>query len=383
MKNICIILLLFLITSCSEKKEKNKIINSEPIIKLNISNILFNENSDYSNFIDSVEVVKLETNANSLIGNIQKIEFQNNKFYVLDDSQVLFIFDETGKYLNKLNKRGKGPGEYLEMRDFFVNNDGSIKILSYRKILTYDSNLKFIEQRAIKVKSDNRREINPINFLPSGDFTFLYSGSFGIKNIVPGKDNALYCINNKNKIISEYLPVFSNVTAGHQNFYRSNDFVLYTNTFGNDTIYQIQENYLIPKAFINFFDKKITEKDMMGNHLILNKKINENELCGNLVNVYENNDYMCFSFIKGIYINQGVFNKKTKEIKVLNINNSLPFPYIMVNGLCDDFFFTTVNPYMLFETSGDKINSDFISTFNLTDLKETDNPIIIKFKFTF
>lgn len=384
MKNICIILFLFFITSCLEhKEEKNKLINPQPIVKLDISNVLFNKNSDYSNFIGSVEVVKLETNANSLIGNIRKIEFQNNKFYILDRSEVLFIFDETGNYLNKLNKKGKGPGEYLEMRDFFVKKDGSIKILTYGKVLTYYSNLTFIDQRAINVRSDNGREINPISFLPNGDFTFLYTGSFGKKNIVPGQDNALYCINNKNKIINECLPVFSMVTAGHQHFYRSNDLVLYTNTFGNDTIYQIQENYLVPKVYINFLMKKITEKDMMGNRGISYNTISENELCGNLIKVYENNDYLCFMFVKGKYLKQGVFNKKTKEIKVLNVNHSLPFPYIKVEGLCNDSFFATINPYMLFQASSDKIISDFISTFNLSDLKETDNPIIIKFKFKF
>lgn len=384
MKNIYIILFLILTISCLEqKKEKNKLINPEPIVELNISNQLFDKNSDYSNFIGSIKVIKLETNANSLIGNIRKIEFQNNKFYVLDRSETLFIFDETGNYLNKLNKKGKGPGEYLEMRDFFVDKVGTIKILSYRNVLSYDSNLKFIEQRAIKVTSNTGREINPISFLPNGDFTFLYTGSFGLRNIVQGKDYALYCINNKNKIVGEDLPLLSEVTMGHQHFYRSNDLVYYTNTHGNDTIYQIRDNYLVPKIYINFLEKKITEKDMMGNRGIFYKTVSENELCGNLMKVYENNDYLCFNFPKGRYPKQGVYNKETKKIKIFNVVKSLPFPYIIVDGTINDSFFTMINPYVLFQASDDKIISDFKKTFILSDLKETDNPIIIKFKFKF
>ncbi|MGV8096467.1 MAG: 6-bladed beta-propeller [Mangrovibacterium sp.] len=152
MKNICIVLILFLLTSCiGQKKEKKKSINSKPIVELNISNELFDENKDYSSLVGSIEVIKLETNVNSLIGDIRKIEFQNNKFYILDDSQVLYLFNEIGNYLNKLDKRGKGPGEYLEMRDFFVDKDGSIKVLSYNTILKYDSTLKFLEKKTISI----------------------------------------------------------------------------------------------------------------------------------------------------------------------------------------------------------------------------------------
>lgn len=384
MKNIYIILYLILLSSCIEhKEEKNKLNGNEPIVELNISNIFFNKNSDYSSIIDSIEVIKLETNANSLIGSIRKIEFQNEKFYVSDDSQVLLIFDNNGHYCNKLNKRGKGPGEYLEMRDFFIDKDGSIKVLSYNTILTYDLNLKFIEQKAIHVTSTTGREINPVNFLPNCDFTFLYTGSFGLRNLKSGKDNALYCIDNKNKIVNEYFPIFSKSTMGHQNFYRSNDLVNFTNTYGNDTIYQIYDDYLVPKVYINFMDNRITEKDMMEDHAALYNMICENGLCGNVMNVYENSNYLCFKFTKGRSPKQGLFNKKTKEIKVINIGKSLPFPKITVEGLINSSFFTTIDFYMLKSLTDEKPYNDFINTYNLLNLKETDNPLIIKLNFKF
>ncbi len=384
MKNIGIILFLILITSCLEqKKERNRLINSESISELNITNELFDENSDYSNLIGSLQVIKLETNANCLFGDIRKIEFQNNQFYILDGSQVLFMFDEKGNFLNKLDKRGKGAGEYLEMRDFFIDKDGSIKVLSYNSILTYDSNLRLIKKKAINVTSDVGREINPLHFFPTGDFTFFYTGSFGLRNIVGGKDYALYCIDNKNRIVNQYFPVFSMVTMGHQNFYRSNDLVNYTNTYGNDTIYQIHDHYLRPKIFVNFLKSRITEENMMGNHAIFYNTICEKELCGNLMKIYENNDYLCFRFSRGRYPKQGVYNKKTKEIKVFNIVKSLPFPFIIVDGVVNDSFFTIINPFVLFQPTAEKNNSNFIKNFNLADLKETDNPIIVKFNFEF
>jgi hypothetical protein len=384
MKNIYIILFLILTISCLEQeKGKNKLISPQSTIKINISNELFNKDVDYSKFITISKVIKLETNDNSLIGNIRRIEFHNNMFYVFDGSGVLLMFDEAGKYLNKLNKKGKGPDEYLEMRDFFVDKDGKIEILSYRKVLTYDSNLKFIKQRAIKVTSATDREINPIIFLPNGIFTFLYTGSFGLRSIMQGKDYALYCIDNKNKIVGEDLPISSMNTGGHQRFYKSNDLIYFSNTYGNDTIYQVKDNYLVPKVYINFLERKITEKDMMGNRGIFYNTVIENELCGNLNNIYENNEYLCFNFQKGRYIKQGAYNKETKEIKIFNVVNGLPFPYITVDGIINDSFFAKLDPYALFEDSDDNTLSGFKKTFKLFDLKETDNPIIIKFKYKF
>ena len=386
MKNLyitVIIVIVMLLASCSDRiNENNRKIMFEPIIEINISNELINKKFDYTSLVDSIEVIKLESNAISLIGRIRRIEFENDKFYVSTDTQVLLIFDENGNYINKLSKKGKGPGEYLEMRDFSVDKDGSIKVLSYNTILTYDSNLKYIGQKAINVTSHTGREINPVHFFPVGDFTFLYIGSFGLRKLNPGKDNALYCINNKN-IVNEYFPLFSNETSGHQNFYRSDDIVNLTHTYGNDTIYQIHDNYLNPKVFINFGEDRITEKDMMRDHSILYNTVCERGLCGLITNVYENSNYLCFLFTKGISLKQAVFNKKTQEIKVINVVQSLPFPKIITEGLIDNSFFTTIDPYVLLQENDGKNYRDFLNTFHLTNLKETDNPIIIKFKFKF
>lgn len=384
MKNIYAVIIIVLLVSCSDRiKEKNRIVTDEPLVEINISNELINKEIDYTNLIDSIEVIKLETNGNSLIGSIRKIEFHDDKFYVSTDTQILLIFGRNGNYINKLSKKGKGPGEYLEMRDFSVDKDGSIKILSFNTILTYDLNLKYISQKTINVTSHTGREINPIHFLPIGDFTFLYTGSFALKNLLPGNDYALYCINSKNKIVGEYFPLLSTETSGHQNFYRSNDLINLTNTYGNDTIYQILDDYVVPKVFVNFLDDRITANDMMDDRAVLYNTISDNGLCGNVMKVYENSNYLCFKFTKGRYPKQSVYNKETQEIKVINIVNSLPFPKIITEGLIDNSFFTTIDPYVLLQETNGKNYSDFLNTFNLTSMKETDNPIIVKFKFKF
>lgn len=387
-KNIFILLLIVIpFISCKKQKSgENTSILNKKLLEISVQeSLLSNENnhsSDYSNLIDSIEVIKLETSANSLIGRIRKIEYLNNKIYILTDSQVLLIFDKNGHFLKKLDKKGKGMGEYIEIKDFFIDNDNSIKVLSYNTIITYDSNLKYVDSKKIKA-NHNGKEIVPLKFLPNGNFNFLFVGSFGIRDIVSGEDKALYCIDSNMKITNEYFPVTSIYTSGHNNFYKSNKTTYFTDTFGNDTIYQIHDNYLIPKMFVNFLEKKTTTKDMMKNRDIFYNTFCDNRLCGNLMNIYENNDYLCFLFAAGRYAKQGVYNKKNKELKILNVANNFPFPKIITEGVIDDHFFTTIDPFLLLKNPANINYSDFLKKFTLTDIKDTDNPIIIKFKFIF
>lgn len=388
MKKIFILLLIVIpFISCKKRKSgENTTILNKQLLEINVRESLFSKDNDhsidYSNLIDSIEVIRLETNTNSLIGRIKKIEYSNSNIYILTDSQVLFIFDKNGHFLKKLNKRGRGMGEYIEIKDFFIDNANSIKILSYNEIISYDSNLVYINTKKINT-THNGKEIVPINFLPNGEFCFLFVGSFGIRNIVAGEDNALYCIDSNMKITNEYFPVTSNYTSGHKNFYKSNKITYFTNTFGNDTIYQIYEDYLIPKVFINFSEKKTTQKDMMKNRNVFYKTFCDNELCGNLMNVYENDSYLSFLFVAGRYAKQGVYNKINKELKILNVANNFPFPKIIAEGVIKDHFFTTIDPYLLVNNPYNINYKSFIKKFNLTDLKETDNPLIIMFKYNF
>lgn len=70
------------------------------------------------NIIDSVTCIPLETNMECLLANIYKIEAYKNKFYIIDDrGEAIFIFNSKGKFLSKINHKGKGPKEYVKITD--------------------------------------------------------------------------------------------------------------------------------------------------------------------------------------------------------------------------------------------------------------------------
>lgn len=64
---------------------------------------------------------------NKLLSNIQKIITHDNKIYILDLAHgnlgQLVVFDNQGNYMYNVSQSGKGPGEYVELRDFTIKND--------------------------------------------------------------------------------------------------------------------------------------------------------------------------------------------------------------------------------------------------------------------
>jgi hypothetical protein len=112
-----------------------------------------------SDFANNIEYIPLETTKNSLIGPIiRKTLYINNRIYILNsgfDGKIL-CFDIDGKFLFKINNKGRGPEEYDFVTDFDVSSDNrNLTILSSsaRKFLTYgitDTGFNF--QRSIKLK---------------------------------------------------------------------------------------------------------------------------------------------------------------------------------------------------------------------------------------
>lgn len=89
--------------------------------------------------VDIVRMIPLETTNESIIDAIKKVVFKNNRLYIQDrSSHKLQIFSIDGKYIGSLSRQGKGPGEYIRLTDFDVDND-YIYVLSAdnKKIIQY------------------------------------------------------------------------------------------------------------------------------------------------------------------------------------------------------------------------------------------------------
>ena len=122
-------------------------------IKIIVDSENFQERIFYSQLFDSVKYVVLENCDDCLIGSIEKVVFFDNKFFVLDSKQnILFAFSESGKFMWKINKRGNGPGEYLYIRDFDIDDNRLYLFDPRRNILEYDLSGNFIRKYSLNNK---------------------------------------------------------------------------------------------------------------------------------------------------------------------------------------------------------------------------------------
>lgn len=104
-------------------------------------------NAPVEELIKDATLIPLETTDDCLLGELQKIHESDGRLYIQDMKKTaVFVFDLSGKFLYKIERRGGGPEEYLEVSDFDVM-DGVIYVLSRvnKRILAYDEKGKCVK----------------------------------------------------------------------------------------------------------------------------------------------------------------------------------------------------------------------------------------------
>ena len=73
--------------------------------------------NDVSNDIEKVgldvEFIPLETNDSLLLGGNTIVKYVDQDNIIVESLQTLYRFDRQGKFLNRIGRKGQGPGEYV------------------------------------------------------------------------------------------------------------------------------------------------------------------------------------------------------------------------------------------------------------------------------
>lgn len=165
----CIVVLL---SSCSFSKENSSGIRYDVDCTLRYCDASVSE-MQLSMLCDSIESIPLDTTGGFLLGRIEYVCFVHNHFFVLDDSDKLYVFDRSGHGSFILDRKGQGPHEYVDIHGFDVANDSSLCLLTYPpKLMYFDWNGTFVKE----VRLANRGfELS----LLSDDFAVLYRDNVG------------------------------------------------------------------------------------------------------------------------------------------------------------------------------------------------------------
>lgn len=102
-------------------------------------------------------VIPLETTEESLFAEVRKIIKSGAYFFILDTEGKLSVFDIRGKFIRNIGKVGQGPGEYMMLTDFSINeNRQEVYINSLQKAVVYDFSGNFKREFSL---NDNNLQV--------------------------------------------------------------------------------------------------------------------------------------------------------------------------------------------------------------------------------
>lgn len=188
-----LIIFALFFTFCAD--DKSKITVNE----INFKSISIEE-TGVKNFMDSgkiKKIVKLETNDDSLIGNIDSIKIAENGDILVGDfysSKKVLRFDKDGKYIQSYGKVGRGPGEHVSIKNFDILPDGSIIFLTDLKVIKY--------ARSGQLLNEIRTNFIPLDIAVLDDFIYISHVGFRMS---PRTDESILIFNSDLKKIGGLL----------------------------------------------------------------------------------------------------------------------------------------------------------------------------------
>ncbi len=198
-----------------------------------------------TDLVEDYKYIRLETRPECIISNIDKILYRSGKFYILDaKAQALFVFDKDGKFISKIEKPGRGPGEYIYLMDFDIDIFGNIYLLdlNQKAILKYDMHGKFIEKDQRDYFISNIAVIDTSTLLTYQHAAVSSNVKYKLIFQENGeKVNSFLPIDKSNKI--NMLKPFPLNHSGHKLLY---------NEDLSDTIFSVTLDSLYARYFIDF-----------------------------------------------------------------------------------------------------------------------------------
>lgn len=233
-----------------------------------------------SEIIDSLEYIKLEYNPDFQIGSILGRPYisEDYIFILCSHKAGLLQFKRNGEFVRKIGSYGRGPGEYLQLRDFSVDEKKGMiyTIPNWKTVLcTYDySNGKFIEEIPISYLTGNEHstyENNISSVYPFSDsdllinptgggrsreskYNVFYTINLSSGNIIRRNESKLFGLENL-KIKAKRSPVLASIP--NIIWYDSNDRLNFWESL-NDTVFVVNSDFTkTPRIIVDFGSYKL------------------------------------------------------------------------------------------------------------------------------
>ena len=338
--------------------------------------------NDLLPYIDSVEVVPLETTGKALIGLVGKILLLPNGNVLIKSTASMFMFSPEGKFLFQIGKNGRGPEEYLTIDDVCLSQDArELWILGGCEIVKYSTETgQFIRKTTLELP-----EIcNGFDAIASGPghSAFLYYCPQMDENNFSEDFYCLYRYDEQGRILQKFLPRkdyglnIALITQASDNRYilRPQD--------SDNICYYLSDSLPVPRVKIDF--GKETIKNRYSSDLQTYLRSDYYKMP---VYIYDTRDYFYFSYCgpeaTDCYCIHSFKNNKTITWERKGDDADGMF---MIGGSDKDFFYGIYNDYRDWDeillNRQDLLKRVIIQKTHLR-IPEDSNPLLVKVKFKF
>ena len=333
-------------------------------------------------YIDSVEVVPLETTGKALIGLVGKILLLPNGNVLIKSTASMFMFSPEGKFLFQIGKNGRGPEEYLTIDDVCLSQDArELWILGGCEIVKYSTETgRFIRKTTLELP-----EIcNGFDAIASGPghSAFLYYCPQMDENNFSEDFYCLYRYDEQGRILQKFLPRkdyglnIALITQASDNRYilRPQD--------SDNICYYLSDSLPVPRVKIDF--GKETIKNRYSSDLQTYLRSDYYKMP---VYIYDTRDYFYFSYCgpeaTDCYCIHSFKNSKTITWER---KGDVADGMFMIVGADKDFFYGIYNDYRDWDeillNRQDLLKRAIIQKTHLR-IPEDSNPLLVKVKFKF
>lgn len=374
--------IFFFIVAC---ENSNKRINNQNTITIDLVNK--SEDFNLKKIFSDIEVIPLESEHECQLMSPTKAVVKDRNIFIMDFSRGLFMFDSNGNFVRQIGTQGKGPGEWLEARDFFIDQEGNILILDYMKILKYNMNGEFLSVYKELNFRDEIPHFNSYQFTIVGNSDiYLWGGTLGIKDFGSEK-YAMYLFNNE-CIEAGYFPVKFSLSDKQSRFIISDSVYLISPTLGNDTIYSINKDGVEAKYFVKFNEPARYADLLADPHKAKLNILNSSNVSYDIDYPLENKNWLHFMYKQNQDNYLAFYNKTEAKTYVTRafmwsdnpeVGNMVPYNFSFSS---DDSFWSLMPAadYLKIMKGLDKNSIIPYKLFNDSDIGEYSNFIVMKYR---
>lgn len=373
LKVLLFILILSITYSCSHKA--TNIGNNAVHLKLIQST---KEVSDLSDYIDDISVVKLNAN-NAIVPTASKMLLYSDKILLFYGEEI-YEFYQDGRFSKTIGKVGRGPGEFIHLGDICIDNNEQflIGISNHNELYRYKlSNGEFVGKSDLSIHGNTAMGIMPSN---NNSVAVFYANPV----LIDEKPFRMICFDESGKMIESkasfddtdpYIPLSFKPTI----FQTGDNCYTLSYKIGNCYSYCYHQGKIKSTTYIDFEEKAIPDNyfddvkdpwDKVGEFF-------EDKRFKRPAALFTQKNYYVSAFGE----NSSVWNFITDGKKGIRWQSSSadPVPPVFFLAADKEYYYFLYLEYGHSETT-DPLKRYVIDKTGL-ELKDNDNPAVIKVKF--